>query len=294
MPNAYAAQRFEYAADRHLTPPAASVPQFLDFKARLGLTHSVLTHGLSYGDDCKSLKTFVPELGRTQTFAIGVIDPSTIMPAELRSMHEAGIRGIRVNLYKYGAMHDVELQKVALREHAAVLKQHCPGWSMAFTHIHPEFWRELTAVVQEIALEGIPLVTDHFALLKAASMLPQEYKHDIKEQPGFGDVIDLVRSGALYVKISAPYRISELAPHYNDIRPIVEALVKANPNRVLWGSDWPHTPRMKVRSRQEALKETPFLEVDDETWLRSLKAWLTPKEWDLVMVRNPSDLYAKA
>ncbi len=289
--NKVLAQRFDYAADRHLTPPAASVHQFLTFKARIGLTHSVLTHGLSYGDDCSSLKTFVSELDRKRTFAVGVIDPVTVTQAELKSMHDAGIRGIRVNLYKHGAMHDVELQKLALREHAAILKQHCPGWSMTFTHTHPELWRDLAGVVKEIADSGIPLVTDHFALLKAASMLPEAYRPDITTQPGFNDITSLVRSGLLYVKISAPYRISELAPQYDDVRPIVEALVRANPARVLWGSDWPHTPRMKVRTHEEALQETPFLEIDDEAWLRSLKSWLTENQWDLIMRRNPCRLY---
>lgn len=254
----------------------------------------MLTHGLSYGDNCDSLQSFVTELDRTRTFGIGVIDPATITSRQLNAMHDAGIRGIRVNLYKYGAMHDLELQKVALRDHAAVLKQHCPGWSMAFTHIHPEFWGELTGVVQEITNHGIPIVTDHFALLKAASMLPLQYQSDITKQPGFTDIVSLVRSGALYVKISAPYRISESAPRYGDIRPLVEALVKANPRRVLWGSDWPHTPKMKVRSREEALQETPFLIVDDEAWLRSLKSWLSEKEWHMLMVQNPSELYGRA
>jgi predicted TIM-barrel fold metal-dependent hydrolase len=283
--------RFPYAADRHLTPPAASIQQFIGFKARLGLTNSVLTHGLSYGDDCTSLKTFVPELGSSKTSAIAVIDPRTVTHSELESMQYAGIRGIRVNLYKYGAMHDLELQKLALREHAAVLKEHCPGWSMAFTHIHPEFWGDLSPVVREIADAGIPLVTDHFALLKAASMLPEEHKENPTLQPGFEAICALVRSGALYVKISAPYRVSDLAPGYSDLRPIVRALVDANAEMILWGSDWPHTPRMKVRSREEALKDTPFLEIDDEGWLRTLKRWLSDHEWDLIMVQNPSRLY---
>jgi predicted TIM-barrel fold metal-dependent hydrolase len=284
--------RFPYAVDRHLTPPAASVQQFIEFKARLGLTNSVLTHGLSYGDDCSSLKAFVPELDRDRTSAIAVIDPRTVTPSELESMHDAGIRGIRVNLYKYGAMHNLDLQKVALREHAAVLKKHCSKWSMAFTHIHPEFWSALMPIVQEIADDGVPIITDHFALLKATSMLPSELKASITTQPGFEAICSLLRSGALYVKISAPYRVSDLVPVYSDLEPLVRALVDANPERILWGSDWPHTPRMKVRSREEALKDTPFLQIDDEAWLRTLKSWLSEYEWDLIMVQNPSRLYA--
>lgn len=256
----------------------------------MGLTHSVLTHGLSYGNDCTSLHSFVPELGKSCTLGIGV-DPTAVTPVELRQMRQAAIRGIRVNIYKYNAMHDVERQKVALREHAAVLKRHCPGWSMTFTHTHPEFWGELTPVVEEIVASGIPIVTDHFALLKATSTLPVEYNGDITSQPGFADIVSLVRSGSLYVKISAPYRISDLAPDYADVRPLVTALVEANPQQILWGSDWPHTPRMKVRSREEALREVTYLKVDDRAWLRQLKSWLTEEQWDLIMVKNPRRLY---
>lgn len=284
-------ERFSYAPDRHLTPPAASVQQFLDFKARLGLTNSVLTHGLSYGDDCTSLKAFVPELGQNKTSAIAVIDPQAVKPSELQSMHDAGIRGIRVNLYKYGAMHDLELQKFVLVEHAATLREHCQGWSMAFTHVHPEFWKDLVPVIQDIAESGVPVVTDHFALLKAASMLSDEYKMDVLAQPGLKAICSLVRSGALYVKISAPYRVSDLAPDYSDLKPLVRALVDANIERIIWGSDWPHTPRMKVRSKEEALRKTPFLQVDDEGWLGVLKGWLSEDEWDMIMVQNPSRLY---
>ena len=287
------AARFEYSPDRHLTPPAASIEQYLEWKSSLGLTHSMLTHGLSYGDDCTSLRTFVQELGKSCTSGIGVIDPSSVTPVELQDMREAGICGIRVNNYKYNAMHDVDLQKVALREHAAVLKEHCPGWSMAFTHMHPEFWGELTPIVTEIVAGGFPIVTDHFALLKAASMLPEQYKADISSQPGFADIISLIRSGALYLKISAPYRVSDLAPDYEDVQPLVTALVEANPERILWGSDWPHTPRMKVRSKQDALQETPYLKVDDRAWLSQLKSWLTDEQWDFIMVKNPQRLYGR-
>lgn len=109
------ATRFTYAPDRHLTPPPATIPQFLAFKSRLGITNSVLTHGVSYGADCTSLKSFVAELDTTApaTKAVGVIDPSTVSGDELSAMHAAGVRGIRVNLYKYQAMHHVERQKTA-------------------------------------------------------------------------------------------------------------------------------------------------------------------------------------
>lgn len=170
---------------------------------------------------------------------MGVIDPETVTAQELAAMRRAGIRGIRVNLYKYGAMHDVEKQKTALREHARIVRQHCPDWSMAFTHVHPEFWKELKAVIEEeICAAGMPLITDHFALLKGSSMLSEPFASTPASQPGFEDIMDLVRSGCLWVKISAPYRVSESSPTYSDLEPLVRALVEANPDRIIWGSDW--------------------------------------------------------
>ncbi|GLA26537.1 hypothetical protein AnigIFM63326_003700 [Aspergillus niger] len=286
--------KFAYAPDRHLTPPPATVQQFLAFKEKIGITNSVLTHGLSYGPDCTSLKAFVQELGESGTRGIGVIDPDKTTPEELQEMHKQGIRGIRVNLYQYQAMHDVERQKQALRDHIRAIKPHCPGWSIAFTHVHPEYWGELKPIIEEeVMSSSLHLVTDHFALLKAASMLPAEYEGDITRQPGFTEIMDLVRSGLLYVKLSAPYRVSHEAPRYADVKPLVRAFVDANPRQILWGSDWPHTPHMKVRTREEALRETPYLVIDDAEWLKSLRSWVTAEEWQAIMVSNPTRLALK-
>lgn len=115
-------------------------------------------------------------------------------------------------------------------------------WSLAFTHTRPEFWGELSPVVCEVLMpEGISLVTDHFALLKGSSMLNTQSDGDVvdvTQQPGFREILELVRAGHLYIKLSAPYRVSNLAPGYEDLKPLVRAFVDANPERVLWGSDW--------------------------------------------------------
>lgn len=251
----------------------------------------MLTHGLSYGHDCSSLKAFIPQLGKQATRAIGVIDPESTTDQEMLAMHEAGVRGVRVNLYRYNAMEDVALQKKALAAHASRLTKLSLPWSLTMTTIRTDFWNELEPFVQTIG--GIHLVTDHFALMKASSMLPPETKNDPTSQPGFAAVVRLVRSGRLWVKLSAPYRVSEQAPGYEDLRCFVRAFVDANKHRVLWGSDWPHTPRMKVRAPEEALKETPHLQVDDEAWLKSLTTWLSDEEWDLLMVQNPRQLFGQ-
>lgn len=232
-------------------------------------------------------------LGAETTRAIGVIDPESTTDDEMRALHKAGVRGIRVNLYRYQAMDDVELQKKALQAHAERIVRLLLPWSMAMTTIHPEFWSELVPFLQStIAKDGIQLVSDHFCLLKAPSMLPPEYRNDPTTQPGFQAIMAAVRSGILWVKLSAPYRVSEMRPSYSDLYFLVRAFVDANKHRVLWGSDWPHTPRMKVRTREDALKETPYLEIDDKQWLLTLRSWLSDEEWDFIMVKNPQGLFA--
>ncbi|KAF4784024.1 hypothetical protein HER10_EVM0003137 [Colletotrichum scovillei] len=251
-------ESFPYSPNRHLTPP-------------LGITRSVLTHGLSYGNDCTSLKAFVPRLGSQKTRAVGVIDPETTTDEELLAMHRAGVRGLRVNLYQYKAMEDVELQKSIA------------PWSLTMTTTRTEFWTTLEPFVRDVIVsQGVILVTDHFALLKATSLLPGEHREDPTTQPGYDAVMRLVRDGHLWVKLSAPYRISDEDPGYSDVKFLVRAFVDAN-KRVLWGSDWPHTPRMK----------TPYLEVDDAAWLKSLRSWLSDEEWDLLMVQNPSHIFGR-
>ncbi|KAE8394454.1 hypothetical protein BDV23DRAFT_179608 [Aspergillus alliaceus] len=105
------AAQFAYASDGHLTPHPATIEQYIRFKKSLGITNSVLIHGLSYGANVEFLKNFMKVLVQSSTKGIGVLDPDTVTPEALRDMHNAGIRSIRVNMYRYNAMHDVEVQK---------------------------------------------------------------------------------------------------------------------------------------------------------------------------------------
>ncbi|KAI1334937.1 hypothetical protein F5Y15DRAFT_399763 [Xylariaceae sp. FL0016] len=291
---------FPYHPDRHLTPPPATIAQYHAFRSRLGITHSVLTQGLSYGDDNASLRAFIPRLGPRATIAaIAVIDPAPHQTRDhdLRALHDAGVRGIRVNLYRFGAMDDAQRTRELLLSHARRVAPLGGCWSLTLTTAHAGFWDVLAPAVARVAREdGVRVVTDHFALLKGASMLgATETGHGghVATQPGFSAVMRLVREGHLWVKLSAPYRVSEQGPDYGDVEVLVRALVEANRERVVWGSDWPHTPRMKVRTREEAMREAAYLEVDDERWLRSLRSWLSDEEWDLLMVRNPSQLFGR-
>ena len=102
--------------------------------------------------------------------------------------------------------------------------------------------------------------------------------------------MNLLRTGKAYVKISAPYRSSTLAPDYPDVAPIAKAMVAANPQRILWGSDWPH-PGIPVPGRSNA-EITPFFQIDDGRVLNFLPTWVPDAAVrKTILVENPAKLY---
>jgi predicted TIM-barrel fold metal-dependent hydrolase len=137
-----------------------------------------------------------------------------------------------------------------------------------------------------------PVVVDHFGLFRAASWLNHDDDWDPTSQPGFQSIISLLCSGKLYIKLSAPYRVSRNAPTFSDLQPLVKAFVQANSERVLYGSDWPHTQPWDSRIGADPLQPEPFLNVDDEAWIVALKSWMCEEHWYKLWVTNPRTLFA--
>ena len=127
----------------------------------------------------------------------------------------------------------------------------------------------------------VPVVFDHFGGAQAEQGL---------QQPGFSDLIDLVRAGRAYVKISAAYRSSTQAPAYADVAPLARALIEANPDRIVWGTDWPHP-----HGNRPGFKPTdisPFFEIDDGLLLNQLALWAPDAAARRkILVDNPARLY---
>ena len=121
-----------------------------------------------------------------------------------------------------------------------------------------------------VAVSPVPVVFDHFGGAKA-ELGPQ--------QPGFADLVELVRSGKVYVKISGAYRASTLAPDYPDVVPLAQALIAANPERIVWGTDWPH-PNMPVEAPDDGI----LVDVIP-------KIATTPALQKALLVDNPMRLY---
>ena len=217
---------------------------------------SVLVHGLSYGNDSTPIKLFLKDLDPAVTRGVAVIGAET-SHAELQNLHDQGVRGIRLDFYSAGAMHNLEKQKEMLQYYADRIRPF--GWSMGFLQLEPKNWESLAEIIPSL---GVNVIVDHHALMKAPSMLAEG--EDVMEQIGFRAILGLLaKADNFWVKLSAPYRCSSQTPGYDDMHALVRAFLDAKPKRLIWGSDWPHTPRMLLRSPEEAMKEVSFLEIDD-------------------------------
>jgi predicted TIM-barrel fold metal-dependent hydrolase len=111
------------------------------------------------------------------------------------------------------------------------------------------------------------------------------------DQPGFADLLDLVKSGKAYVKISGAYRASTQGPDYSDAAPLAKALITANPERIIWGTDWPHPDSVTPPGRKPT-DVTPLYQIDDGRLLNQLAVWAPDTAVrKTILVDNPARLY---
>lgn len=173
---------------------------------------------------------FIQQLDPHDTHGVAVIGRLTT-DDELQWLHNCGVRGIRLDLYNEQAMHDLDKQLDMLEFYAQRVAPF--GWSMGFLQLEPANWEPLSHLIPRLPVD---VVVDHQALLKASSMLPADVA--VAKQPGMEAILKLLAGNNFWIKISAPYRISQQDPEYDDLREVVRLLVDANPRRVIYGSDW--------------------------------------------------------
>ena len=139
----------------------------------------------------------------------------------------------------------------------------------------------ISAIKDLVAASPVPVVFDHFGGAQAELGV---------EQPGFADLLELVRSGKAYVKISGAYRASKLAPDYADVAPLARALIAANSDRIVWGTDWPHPDSTPPGKKPTDV--TPLLQIDDGRLLNQLPVWAPDAAIrKKILVDNPARLY---
>jgi predicted TIM-barrel fold metal-dependent hydrolase len=265
--------RYALAGDRVYTPEPASIEEMRALHRALRMDRVVIVQPSIYGTDNACTLDAVRQLG-SRARAVVVID-GRMSAAALDAMHKAGARGIRINLATSG-----QTDPAAARRLLQTAVEQLAGrpWHIQMYTTLPV----IEAIRDQVAASPIPIVFDHFGGAQASPGI---------DQPGFAALQGLVRSGKAYVKISGAYRSSNAQPDYADVAPLAKALIAANPQRIVWGSDWPHPDSSRVAGRK-ATDVAPLLQIDDGRLLNQLAVW-TPDaaRRKLILVDNAARLY---
>ena len=265
-------RRFPYFSGRVYTPESASIAEMRSLHRALHTGRVVIVQPSVYGTDNSCTLDAIKELGPGAR-GIAAVDEK-ISDAMLDEMHQGGIRGIRINLETAGQFDPAVAQR---RLHAAMERiKNRRDW-------HIEIYTRLSvieAIHEQVQASPVPVSFDHFGGAQAALGV---------KQPGFDVLLSLLRSGKTYVKISAPYRSSKEAPDYADVAPLAKALIAANLERVIWGSDWPHPAQIPGKKVAEI---TPLYQIDDGRDLNMVATWAPdPMLRKTILVGNPAKLY---
>jgi predicted TIM-barrel fold metal-dependent hydrolase len=266
-------EKFPFFAGRVYTPEPASPEEMSALHKSLHIERVVIVTPSVYGTDNSATLFGMKARGATAR-GVAVIDEKT-PESDLDSMSQAGIRGIRLNLAT-GGVNDPNVGRP--RFQAAVERVKNRNWHIQlFTSL-----AMVSAVKDLVEASPVPVVFDHFGGAQA------EFGVD---QPGFSDLLTLVKSGKAYVKISGAYRASKLAPDYPDAAPLARALIAANAERIVWGTDWPH-PNSVTPPDRKPTDLTPLYQIDDGRLLNQLPVWAPDAAIrKTILVDNPARLY---
>ena len=264
--------RYPYVAKRAYTPPEASVDQLRMLHRSLGIDRVVVVQPSFYGTDNSCTMDAVKSMGRSAR-AIVVIDEKN-SDAELDAMRRDGACGVRLNLATAGVSDPVASGRF-LR--SAVERIRPLGWHVQL-NTEPGI---IAALKKDFDNLPVMVVFDHFGGTRAA--------RGVKE-PGFDAMLDLVKAGKAYVKISATELFSTTPPHFAGYQDMARALIAANPDRILWGTNWPH-PGSRPPGHDIA-QLLPWRDIDDAVVLNLLAVW----EPDAavrkkILVDNPARLF---
>jgi predicted TIM-barrel fold metal-dependent hydrolase len=264
-------KQFPFSPARAYTPEPASPQDMAALHRALHVKRVVIVTPSVYGTD-NSATLYGIKMRGASARGVAVIDEKT-PETDLDSMAAAGIRGIRLNLAT-GKQTDLPVARQRFAQAVDRIKSR--RW-----HLQIYTGLALIAGIKDLVLASpVPVVFDHFGGMKT-SLGP--------EQPGFADLVDLLRYGNAYVKVSGAYRASTQAPDYPDVAPYAKGLILANPDRVLWGTDWPH-PNSVPSS--DVAKISPPLPIDDGRLFNQFAIWAPdPQIRRKILVDNPARLY---
>lgn len=251
---------FPTAPTAKFAVPEALPPAYRRLRDVLGIQRVVAVQPSGYGTDNRRQLSALQELGIPGRAVVAV--PVDIPQAELESMHEAGARGVR---FAIGRKNSLPIERIArLAERLAPLK-----WHVEFHVVREDDPLAMTKALPVLRDFPVDVVFAHFLEIEA---------HETVEHPDFKILCELMRGGRCWAKLSGGYRISH-EPPYRDVVPFAQALLATRPDRLVWGTDWPH-----VNFKGKMPNTTDLLDC--------LLAWVPDEATrGRILVDNPAVLY---
>ena len=241
-------------------PPNSTVSDYRLLQRRLGVTRSVVVQPSTYGIDNQCLIDALRQLGSASR-GVAVVDTG-VQDAELKQLAEAGVCGIRVNFVSPQSWGTTTPEMLA-----SLSRRVTPfGWHVQILMTGDQI------AAHEDTIRSLPtkVVIDHLGRIPE----PGGVNH-----PGFASVRRLLDTGRVWVKLTEPYEDSKLGPPYKDTSEVARAYVKAAPERLLWGTDWPHPTQRDTKP-------------DDALLLDLLADWAPDDvQRRRILVDNPAELY---
>jgi predicted TIM-barrel fold metal-dependent hydrolase len=212
--------KFPYAPDATYHPPDSPFERLQKLHAILGIERAVIVHASCHGADMRvTLDGIARSNGRYRGTAI--ID-ETYGDQEFQRLHDGGIRGVRFNFVRHlGGRPDMAFFK------RTVERVKHMGWHLIL-HLDASDLVQFDELFKRIP---VPMVIDHMGRVKAADGL---------EQPAFKVLLTWMEHEKFWVKICGAERVSSMGPPFTDAVPFARRLIDAAPERILWGTDWPH------------------------------------------------------
>jgi predicted TIM-barrel fold metal-dependent hydrolase len=204
------------AVPRNYTPHMLQLSDWLDYAGAVGISRGVLVQPSVYGFDNTVLLEAL-RVAPDRLRGVVVLRPEVTV-AEIERLHDQGVRGIRCNTRNLGGLGLDAAAQLAKKVSAF-------GWIMQF-QVRPE---QLDMLGPIVAAFDLPIVIDHLGFID-----PSDHEGAVRQLQG------LLDGGRCYAKISAPYRLGGTAP-YRHFGAVAATLAGTHPERLLWGSDWPHT-----------------------------------------------------
>lgn len=252
-------KRFPYAKERTYEPPDAPKEKLAALHKHLGFSRAVLVQASCHGTDNSAMLDAIKS-SKGAWRGVAMV-PKTVAQSELQRLHAGGVRGVRYNFVKHlGGMPELDAVKNMCVRLAML------GWHLQL-HLDADSIPDLREFLRGLR---IPFIIDHMGRVAARQGVGQ---------PAFRQLLELMKDNpCAWVKISGAERVSAAGKPFHDAIPFAQALIKAAPDRVLWGTDFPH-PNVKTMPNDGELVDLFAMMCEDDA---------TRKK---ILVDNPTKLY---